>query len=329
MVPADSGDSLGGSGLSSGPSLPAATPLTISVMPSRWPLMLALASVYVIWGSTYYAMRIAVEGLPPMFMGSVRFVIAGGILMTWLVLRGAARPTARQWLSALVVGGLLFAGGNGLVAVAERSIGSGIAAVAVATMPLWLAVFATVTGERPSRREWIGLGVGLAGVVVLSSGGELRADIGATALLLLSPVSWAAGSLLARRLPLPAGMMAAASEMLAGGALLVVLSVVAGERWPSSPPAESLAAVAYLIVFGSLIAFSAFSWLLRNTRPSVATSYAYVNPGLAVFLGAALGAETVGWSTLVATPLIAGAVALLVLGKRAPDRATRAPSSAR
>jgi drug/metabolite transporter (DMT)-like permease len=284
--------------------------------PRRGPLLLALAAVYIVWGSTYLAMRIAVEGLPPMLMAGVRFAIAGALLMTYLVSRGAALPTFRQWLYALPVGGLFFVGGNGLVAIAERSISSGIAAVVCATMPLWMALFALASRERPRRREWIGLGIGFAGVAVLSSGGELRADPTMSLVLLLSPMSWAAGSLLARRLPLPTGLMAAAAEMLAGGVLLLVVGVARGEQWPADPPIDALLSVAYLIVFGSLVAFSAYSWLLRNARPAVATSYAYVNPAIAVGLGAGLGAESVGWSTLVATPLIVGAIAVLLLGKR-------------
>lgn len=296
---------------------PAVQPLPpATVIPGRGPLLVALAAVYVVWGSTYLAMRIAVHGLPPMLMGGVRFAIAGAILMAYLASRGAALPTLRQWIYALPVGGLLFVGGNGLVAVAEQSISSGIAAVVCATMPLWMALFALTTGERPRTREWIGLGVGFAGVVVLSGGAELRADPVAGAVLLCSPVAWAAGSLLARRLPLPSGLMAAAAEMLAGGALLFIVSAVRGERWPAEAPLDAMLALAYLIVFGSLVAFSAYSWLLRNARPAVATSYAYVNPALAVLLGAALGAESIGWTTALATPLIVGAVAIIVLGKR-------------
>jgi drug/metabolite transporter (DMT)-like permease len=292
---------------------PATEPLQPSagVATRRGPLLLALAAVYIVWGSTYLAMRIAVEGLPPMLMGAVRFSIAGAILMAYLASRGHALPTVRQWIHALPVGGLLFVGGNGLVAIAEQSISSGIA-----TMPLWMALLALASGERPRRREWLGLAVGFAGVVALSSGAELRADLGASIVLLLSPLSWAIGSLLARRLPMPSGLMAAAAQMLAGGALLFVVSAARGERWPAAAPLDALLAVIYLIVFGSLIAFTAYSWLLRHARPAVATSYAYVNPALAVLLGAALGAEQVGWATLVATPLIVAAVAVIVLGKK-------------
>jgi drug/metabolite transporter (DMT)-like permease len=287
-----------------------------AAIPRRGPLLVALAAVYIVWGSTYLAMRIAVHGLPPMMMGGIRFTIGGAILMTYLAARGAPLPTFRQWLYALPVGGLLFIGGNALVAIAEKSISSGIAAVVCATMPLWMALFALATGERPRLREWLGLAVGFAGVVVLSSGAELQTDIGATVVLMIAPLAWACGSLLARRLPMPAGLMAAAVQMLAGGVLLLGVSLASGERLPAVVPTSAWLAVAYLVVFGSLIAFSAYSWLLRNARPAVATSYAYVNPALAVLLGAALGAETIGWTTLIATPLIVGAVAIIVLGKK-------------
>lgn len=276
----------------------------------------ALAAVYVVWGSTYLVMRIAVEALPPLLMGAIRFSIAGALLFGFAALRGAAWPSARQWLLALPVGGLLFVGGNGLVAIAETEVSSGVAAVVCATMPLWMAVFAVLSGERPSAREWAGVGLGLAGVVVLVSGAELSAAPVAAAVLCASPLAWALGSILARRLPLATGVMAAASQQVMGGLALAVIGLARGERLPASFSFDAIWSLAYLIVFGSVIAFSAYTWLLRNTRPALATSYAFVNPALAVLLGAMLGAEAVGGATLVATPLIVAAVVLVVGGRR-------------
>jgi drug/metabolite transporter (DMT)-like permease len=230
--------------------------------------------------------------------------------------RGVPMPTAREWRGAATVGALFFLGGNGLVAIAERDLGSGLAAVVCATMPLWLGVMGVVAGERPDRREWLGLAIGFAGVVVLTGGADVRANPWMTLVLALSPVSWAIGSFLARRVALPRGMAAAGAEMLAGGAILFLVAFASGERVPAAPPASSVFALGYLIVAGSLLGFTAYSWLLANARPSVATSYAFVNPALAVVLGAAVGGEAIGAATVGGTALIVASVALIVLRAR-------------
>ncbi len=295
---------------------PAAGPLSVPEPDRRVATIAALAAVYVIWSSTYLVMRIAVETLPPMLMGAIRFTVAGALLFGFAAARGAPRPTARQWLLALPVGALLFVGGNGLVAMAETEVSSGIAAVVCATMPLWMAVFAAISGERPTGREWIGVGLGLAGVAVLVAGAELSAAPVAAAVLCASPLAWALGSILARRLPVAGGIMAAASQQLAGGIALAVIGLARGERLPATWTFDAVWSLAYLIVLGSVIGFTAYSWLLRNTRPALATSYAFVNPPLAVLAGAALGAEQVGGATLAATPLVVAAVVLVVGGKK-------------
>lgn len=282
----------------------------------KFVLIAALAAVYLVWGSTYLVMRIAVETLPPMLMGAMRFTIAGGMLFVFGLVRGATWPTARQWLAALPVGALLFVGGNGFVAIAETEVSSGIAAVVCATMPLWMAVFSSLAGERPTRNEWMGVGLGLAGVAVLVSGAELSAAPVAAAILCASPLAWALGSLISRRVPQAPGVMAAATQQLAGGLALTLVGLTRGERLPATFTFDAIWSLAYLVILGSFVAFTAYSWLLRNTRPAVATSYAFVNPGLAVLLGAALGAEQVGGATLIATPLIVAAVVLVVRGKR-------------
>ncbi len=274
----------------------------------------ALAAVYLIWGSTYLVMRMAMVGFPPLLMSGIRFLVAGAALLGYLAARGAPLPDRRQWSLAVPIGALLFVGGNGFVALAEVHIGSGVAAVVVATMPLWMALFAAASGERPGRREWLGIALGFGSVAVLSSGGDLRADLGATLVLLLAPLAWSAGSILSRRATGGrSGLLGtAAAQMLAGGVGAVLLGLARGERMTAMPDAGSLLAMLYLVVLGSLVAFSAYTWLLRNTRPVLATSYAFVNPLLAVALGAALGGETIGWPTLVAAPAVAGAVALVV-----------------
>ena len=274
---------------------------------------IALALVYVMWGSTYLAMRYAVAGLPPLVMAGTRFVVAGGIMLAIARARGVAMPTWREWRGAAIVGALFFLGGNGLVAIAERDLGSGLAAVVCATMPLWLAVMSAVAGERTSRREWTGLAVGFVGVIVLAGGADVRANPWMTLVLALSPVSWALGSFLARRVALPRGLAAAGAEMLAGGVILFVVAFASGERVPAAPPASAVLATAYLIVAGSLLGFTAYAWLLANARPAVATSYAFVNPALAVALGAMVAGEPLGVATLAGTALIIASVAMIVL----------------
>lgn len=275
----------------------------------------ALGAVYFIWGSTYLAMRVAVEGLPPFFMASTRFIATGLVLLTILRVRGSPWPTVREWLWATPVGVLMFVLGNGTVAVAETHISSGVAAVVCGTMPLWVGAMAPLFGEKASPREWLGLGLGFAGVAILSLGGELRANPLYAAILFVAPVSWALGSLLARKLPLAKGLMSAATQMVTGGLVMGVVSLVAGEGVPTAPPTSALVAWAYLAVFGSLVAYSAYTYLLRNTRPAVATSYSYVNPVIAVMIGAGLGHEHVGPEIVVAVGLIVAATVLVVLGR--------------
>jgi len=294
----------------------AASPVRVEAPRIDVRLLLALAAVYVVWGSTYYAMRIAVSGMPPMFMGAMRFTTAGAILLAVARLRGAPWPTRRQWLAAVPVGVLFFVGANGFVAIAEQSIGSGVAAVVCATMPLWTAVIASATGERSSAREWIGLALGFAGVVVLVGGAWSGGEPVHFVLLIVSPLAWAAGSVLARRMPLPAGVGAAGLEMTTGGLALGVVAALRGEPLPLHATAEAWLALIYLLIFGSLVAFTAFAWLLRNARSSVATSYAYVNPVVAVVLGSVIGGETLGPSSLLAAGLIVAAVALVITARR-------------
>jgi drug/metabolite transporter (DMT)-like permease len=280
--------------------------------------LFALFLVYVVWGSTYLVMRFAVEGLPPLLMGGVRFVIAGVVLAAILKARGEALPTAKQWLFSAPVGILFFLFGNGLVAIAELKISSGIAAVVCATMPLWAAAIGPLFGERTTKREFVAMALGLSGVAILTAGAELRADLTSTLVLMAAPIAWALGSLLARRLPLPKGLMSAAAQMLTGGVALLIAAAFHGEQLPAEVPFKALVSVVYLIVFGSLVAFSAYNFLLRNARPAVAMSYSYVNPAIAVLLGAALGSEQLHGNTLIATALIVAATVAMVGAKAKP-----------
>lgn len=278
----------------------------------------ALAAVYFIWGSTYLAMRVAVEGLPPFLMASTRFVLTGTILLGFLRARGAPWPTRSQWLAATPVGALMFVLGNGTVALAEKHVSSGIAAVVVGTMPLWVAVLGRFFGEKATSREWGALVLGFCGIGVLSTGSELRAEPFSAMLLVIAPISWALGSLLARKLPLAKGLMSAATQMLTGGVVMGVVSALAGERVPTAPPIHSVVAWVYLAVFGSLVAYSAYTYLLEHTRPAVATSYSYVNPVIAVGIGVAMGNERAGLEVLVAVGFIVAATVLVMTKPSSP-----------
>jgi len=280
----------------------------------------SLAAVYLIWSSTYLAMRYAVAELPPLGMASLRFAAAGLALLAIAKQRGAAWPSAREWVRVVPIGALLFLGGNGFVAISELSVSSGGAAVVCATMPLWTGVLAAISGERPTRREWLSLVVGFLGVVVLMGGPSLQGEPLHLVLIVLAPAMWALGSVLARRNAARSNIdtfMSSAMQMLAGSALLAVGALVRGEPLPVHASAGAWLAVVYLFVFGSLLGFTAYNWLLRHARSVVATSYAYVNPVLAVLLGAALSGEALGWTTLVANVLIVGAIALAFTRRRA------------
>ncbi len=278
-------------------------------------LIASLAAVYVFWSSTYLAIRIAVKELPPLLSMGGRFAVAGVVMLLIARRRGAAWPTARDWLRVLPIGAFLFLGGNGLTSIAQQSVPSGGAAVVAATMPLWIGILGFVTGERPTKREWSALVIGFVGILILAGGPSLGGEPIHVVMLIGSPIAWALGSILAKRLDRPFAkdaFMLPGMEMITGAAVVMVVGVARGEHVPADASAGAWLAVIYLLVFGSLLGFTAFNWLLRNARPVVATSYAYVNPPLAVLLGAALYGESLGLSTLAANGLILVAVYLVL-----------------
>ena len=316
------------------PALPAAVPVlaiasdradrpaTRSRIDPR--LIVSLVALYLFWSTTYLAIRIAITELPPLLMAGARYSAAALVLLVVARRRGAAWPRADQWVRVVPAGALLFLCGNGFVVLAEQSVSSGGAAVVCATMPLWTGVLAALGGERPSWREWLSLGIGFIGVLVLMGGPSLAGEPLHLFLIVLSPICWALGSVLSRRQSQAWGTgaaMTSAMQMLTGGALLVVAGMLHGEHVPAHASAGSWLAVVYLLVFGSLIGFTAYNWLLRHARPVVATSYAYVNPVLAVLLGAAISGEALGATTLIANVLIVGAIALALGRPRAPRTA--------
>jgi drug/metabolite transporter (DMT)-like permease len=294
---------------------PYATKPTPAWLTPRVLVPVALLGVYLIWGSTYLSIRIAVAGYPPFLMAAIRFLIAGALLFGVLRARGAAAPTRRQWLNCFIVGTLLLGLGNGLVCYAEQTVASGIAAVAVASVALFMAIFAGLYGQWPNRLEWIGLSIGFIGVVVLNFGGELGGSpLGATALV-IAAIAWAFGSVWSKHQSMPEPMMSAAAQMLGGSVSLGLFGLIGGERLSTLPALHPTLAVLYLIVAGSLLGFSAYVYLLHHTRPALATSYAYVNPPVAVLVGVLLGGESVTWLDIIGTAVILSGVAAITLAK--------------
>ena len=288
---------------------------TVSAAPTPTLIGLSLISVYLIWGSTYFFIKLAIGSLPPLGMLGLRFVVAGIILYALLRFRGVSAPTRQGWGWSLVIGTLLLAGGTGLVTLAERDASSSVAAMMLAVSPLFAVLFGLIWGERAGVREWLGIGVGLLGIGLLNVS-ELHATPIAALLLILAPLCWTFGSQWSRRLPLPGGLMNSAAQMLTGGAALLGLSLFTGERWHAPTPTRVWSLV-YLIVFGSLLAYSAYTYLVTHTRPALATSYAYVNPLVAVLLGVGLGGESLtklGW---LALGIIVGGVGLMAWPRRA------------
>ncbi|EED1247067.1 TPA: EamA family transporter [Escherichia coli] len=250
------------------------------------PLFGALFALYIIWGSTYFVIRIGVESWPPLMMAGVRFLAAGILLLAFLLLRGHKLPPLRPLLNAALIGLLLLAVGNGMVTVAEhQNVPSGIAAVVVATVPLFTLCFSRLFGIKTRKLEWVGIAIGLAGIIMLNSGGNLSGN------------PWGA------------------IEMLAAGVVLMIASMIAGEKLTALPSLSGFLAVGYLALFGSIIAINAYMYLIRNVSPALATSYAYVNPVVAVLLGTGLGGETLSKIEWLALGVIVFAVVLVTLGK--------------
>ncbi|MEB0044545.1 MULTISPECIES: drug/metabolite exporter YedA [unclassified Pseudomonas] len=278
------------------------------------PLVAAFFALYVIWGSTYLVIRIGVQYWPPLMLGGIRFVIAGTLMYVFLRWRGAPAPTWAQWKAAGMIGILLLSFGNGAVSVAEHTgVASGVAALAVATVPLFTLLCGYFWGARNTRLEWAGIVLGLIGIALLNLGSNLQSSPLGAALLVFAAAAWAFGSVWSKHLPLPQGAMASAAEMLVGGVVLLIGSALSGERLESVPPLEGWMALAYLIGFGSIIAFNAYMYLLKHVRPAAATSYAYVNPAVAVLLGIVFVGETIGIEEAVAMAVIISAVVLIGL----------------
>ena len=291
------------------------TPAVAVTPRSLPPLVLAcLAATWLVWGSTYLAIRFALVGFAPFYLMASRFIVAGLLLMAWQLTRGAAWPTAREWLNALLVGTLMLGGGMGGTAYAEQTIASGLVVAVIAVMPILLVVINLAFGVYPRRSELIAVCVGLAGVVMLTQGAGIHGSPAGLLAIVLGTCGWALGSVLSqRRFPLAPGATGFASELLCGGVALLAMSALRGESWHLTAQPSAWAAWLYLVVFGTLIAFNAYMVLLARTSPSLAASYSLVNPVVALLLGVTLGRESVAaWEWLSAGIILVGVVILFV-----------------
>ncbi len=298
--------------------------------PGRTAILSAFATLYVLWGSTYFAIRVAVLSWPPFVLAAVRFALAGGGLYIFLRARGAPRPSLPNWGAATLVGALLLAGGNGLVCWAEQWVPSGQAALIIATVPLWMTVLPWMAGRSPAPRPLvlIGVAMGLGGVATLVGGataapgsGPWSAMVWGRIALFAASFCWSLGSLGSRRLPLPEQpLVATAMEMLAASPLLAAVALASGEWGRFHPQAVTPAgwlALGYLIVFGSIAGFGSYVFLLKHASAARASTYAFVNPLVAVTLGAVAGGEVVGPRTAVAALLIVAAIGAVIFGTAA------------
>ncbi len=289
------------------------------------PLVVAcLLATWLIWGSTYLAIKWALVGYPPYYQMGTRFLVAGGILFAWMrFVRRAPLPTPRQWRNALIVGSLMLVLGMGGTAYAEQTIGSGILVAFIAVLPMVIAAVNLFFGVRPTRMEMLGILIGFGGVLLLIQGAEFRASPAGLIAIAVATCGWSTGSVLSQRAtPLAPGAMGFASEMLCGAVVLLAVSALRGESpaWP--PPAGATLAWIYLIVFGSFMAFNAYMVLLERTSAALASSYSFVNPIIALLLGVWLGGEHVGPRDWLAAAIVLSGVALMLWQRRLRSPAT-------
>ena len=291
----------------------------IAARPGLPPMLwLCLAATWVVWGSTYLAIKYALISFPPFLQMGSRFLFAGVLLALWMRWRGAPWPSLAQWRNAFVVGALMLGGGMGGTANAEVSIGSGLVVAFIAVIPLLIALLNLIWGVKPSRLEAAGIAVGLVGVLMLTQGSGFRSSPEGLIAICIACVCWSLGSVLSQRsLPLAPGAMGFASEMLCGGLVLMGLAAMSGETmsWPLQP--EAVAAWIYLVVFGSLIAFNAYMVLLAKAPAALAASYTFVNPVIAMLLGVWIANETVTRFEWYAVAVVLAGVLLMLFKRRA------------
>lgn len=292
-------------------------PTNLQLSKGAWgPVALALVLVYIVWGTTYFAIGIALQSMPPLWMNGIRFTLAGVVMLVWALARGEQLPTAVQWRNAAVVGGLMVFGAMTLVMMAQsHGIGSGLMATVVTTMPMWLALWTRLGGERVPLTSWLGLVLGVVGAGLLALEGDFSSSTVGAMAAFGAPLCWSIGSYASRKLSLPAPAMASSAQWLLGGALgMVLAAAVEPVEGMLHASATAWWAWTYLLVFGTLIALNAYLWLLQNTSAALAGSYSFVNPAVALLVGAGIGGERLtGW-VFAALPLIAAALGLILYG---------------
>lgn len=282
-------------------------------------IVIALLCTYFIWGSTYLAIRFGIESFPPFLMAGVRFTVAGVILYTVMRFMGSENPTLSEWKGASIVGLLLPALGNGTVCYVQQTVSSSVAALAIATAPIWMAIFSSVWGHYITRQEWVGIFLGVLGIGLLNLGGSLHGDYVSALLLIFAAASWSFGSIWGKHLPMPKGLMGAACQMIAGGIALMIASTYFNESWPENISAKSWGAMLFLIVLGSIAAYSAFQYLLKAVRPLIASSNTFVNPVVAFAVGIWFANEHVTQNEVIALAVILLGVALILTSKNADE----------
>ncbi len=276
--------------------------------------LIALLILYALWGSTFLAIKFALESFPPFLLGGTRFPIAGALMFGYLLLRGAAMPTRRQWLHCMIYGFLLIGFGNGLLALAEKYVSSGLASALSGASPLVIALLSGLFGKWPRKLEWLGIIVGLGGLIIINSGDEMRGNLPGLLALIASTLTWALGSVLAReKLDLPGGAMTTAIELFTGGMLQLAISIVLGERML---PLTTIGAGGWIyLLAASIIGFTSYTIVLRRLRPVLATSFSYVNPVVAIILGIVLGGESISRIAAIGVGVTLAGVVFITLAQ--------------
>lgn len=291
-------------------------------MPNRNQTLLIIAALfctYFIWGSTYLAMRFGLESFPPFLMAGVRFLGAGIILFVVLRLLGSENPTWSEWKGAAIVGLLLPALGNGTVCYVQQTVSSSVAALAIATVPIWMAIFASIWRHHITWQEWFGIFLGVVGIGVLNIGGSLHGDYVSALLLILAAASWSLGSIWGKHIAMPKGLMGAACQMITGGLFLMMASTYFNENWPSEISVKSWGAMLFLVVLSSIVAYSAFQYLLKTVRPLIASSNTFVNPIVAFAVGIWFANEQVTQNEYMALAVILLGVTLILTSKNVDE----------
>jgi drug/metabolite transporter (DMT)-like permease len=277
---------------------------------SVWSVALCLATVYIVWGTTYFAIKVGIQGVPTFFLVGTRFTVAGALLFAWQILRGRPMPTAAEWRNAAFLGLLFLVMGNGSVVVAEHRISSGATVALGSVLPLATALWSGAFGQWPRRMEWGAIAVGGAGATIMLLGRDLQASLTGALVVLFGVTSWSLGTVLSRRIKVPQGATGFGAEMVSAGGMALALSASLGEHWSLPHAARLWWAWGYLVVVGSLVGFSAFRYVVERVSPTLASTYAYVNPPVALLVGWWLGGESFSAALLIGLPVVLAGVAL-------------------